>query len=135
MLGAVDQVGIAVAVWPEIGLLTLAVFIGGWLVVGGVIRIVGALANRHVPYWWLVLAVGLIEVPLGIWAPSPGNDARDPDHDHRPLVDRHGDLADRDRLRAPASSRSGCARSGAPRAAGCDVSSAILDEQLQDGGR
>lgn len=61
-------VGIAVAVWPKIGLLTLAVFIGGWLVVAGVIRIVGAFANRHVPYWWLVLAVGLIEVPIGIWA-------------------------------------------------------------------
>jgi uncharacterized membrane protein HdeD (DUF308 family) len=69
VLGAVGiGVGIAVTVWPEIGLLTLAVFIGGWLVVGGVIRIVGALANRHVPYWWLVLAIGLIEVPLGIWA-------------------------------------------------------------------
>ena len=69
VLGAVGiGVGIAIAVWPEIGLLTLAVFIGGWLVVSGVIRIVGALANRQVPFWWLVLAVGLIEVPLGIWA-------------------------------------------------------------------
>ena len=60
--------GIAVIVWPEIGLLTLAVFIGAWFVVSGVLRIIGALANRHVPYWWLVLIVGAIEVPLGVWA-------------------------------------------------------------------
>jgi uncharacterized membrane protein HdeD (DUF308 family) len=69
VLGAIGiGVGIAVTLWPEIGLLTLAVFIGAWFVVSGVIRIVGALANRHVPYWWLVLTVGLLEVPLGIWA-------------------------------------------------------------------
>lgn len=60
--------GIAVIVWPEIGLLTLAVFIGAWFVVSGALRIIGALANRHVPYWWLVLIVGLVEVPLGLWA-------------------------------------------------------------------
>jgi uncharacterized membrane protein HdeD (DUF308 family) len=28
---------------------------------------VGALANRHVPYWWLILGLGLVEVPIGIW--------------------------------------------------------------------
>jgi Short repeat of unknown function (DUF308) len=69
ILGALGVLaGVVLIAWPEIGLVTLAVFIGSWFVVSGVIRVVGALANRHVPYWWLVLAVGLIEVPLGIWA-------------------------------------------------------------------
>jgi uncharacterized membrane protein HdeD (DUF308 family) len=69
ILGGLGVVaGVVLIAWPEIGLVTLAIFIGSWFVVSGVIRVVGALANRHVPYWWLVLAVGLIEVPLGIWA-------------------------------------------------------------------
>jgi uncharacterized membrane protein HdeD (DUF308 family) len=69
ILGAIGMItGAVVIFWPEIGLLTLAVFIGAWFVVSGVLRIIGAIANRHVPYWWLVLVVGLIEVPLGVWA-------------------------------------------------------------------
>jgi uncharacterized membrane protein HdeD (DUF308 family) len=69
VLGGVGAAaGVVVIVWPEIGLLTLAVFVGCWFVVGGVLRIVGAIANRHVPYWWLVLVVGVLEVPLGLWA-------------------------------------------------------------------
>ncbi len=32
------------------------------------LHIVGALANRQAPHWWLVLILGVIETPLGIWA-------------------------------------------------------------------
>ena len=60
--------GIALLVWPGRGLYTLAVFIGIFVVVSGVIHIVGAIVNRHAPNWWLVLILGLIEVPIGIWA-------------------------------------------------------------------
>jgi len=60
--------GIALLVWPGRGLYVLAVFIGAWIVVSGVLHIVGALANRWAPHWWLVLILGIIEVPLGIWA-------------------------------------------------------------------
>jgi len=60
--------GIALLVWPDRGLYTLAVFIGIWVVVSGLLHIVGAFVNRHAPYWWLVLVFGLIEVPIGIWA-------------------------------------------------------------------
>jgi uncharacterized membrane protein HdeD (DUF308 family) len=60
--------GIALLVWPGKGLYTLAVFIGIFVVVSGVIHIVGAIVNRHAPEWWLVLALGLIEVPIGVWA-------------------------------------------------------------------
>lgn len=60
--------GIALLVWPDRGLYVLAAFIGIWIVVSGFLHIVGAFVNRHVPYWWLVLVLGLIEVPIGIWA-------------------------------------------------------------------
>ena len=42
--------------------------IGIFVVVSGLIHIVGAIVNRHAPNWWLVLILGLIEVPIGIWA-------------------------------------------------------------------
>jgi uncharacterized membrane protein HdeD (DUF308 family) len=60
--------GIVLLAWPERGLYTLAVFIGVWLVASGLLHIVGAFANRSAPFWWLVLVMGLIETPLGIWA-------------------------------------------------------------------
>jgi uncharacterized membrane protein HdeD (DUF308 family) len=60
--------GIALLVWPGKGLYTLAIFIGIFVVVSGVVHIVGAIVNRHAPQWWLVLVLGLIEVPIGIWA-------------------------------------------------------------------
>lgn len=60
--------GIALLVWPDRGLYVLAVFIGAWIIVSGVMHIVGALANRQAPHWWLVLILGVIETPLGIWA-------------------------------------------------------------------
>jgi uncharacterized membrane protein HdeD (DUF308 family) len=60
-------VGIAFLAWPEPTLLTLAIFIGAWIVVSGLFTIVGAIANRHdVPMWWLFLIFGIVEVPLGI---------------------------------------------------------------------
>jgi uncharacterized membrane protein HdeD (DUF308 family) len=61
-------VGIGLIAIPDKGLLTLGAFVGIWIVMSGLLHIVGALANRHVPSWWLVLAFGLIEVPIGIGA-------------------------------------------------------------------
>jgi uncharacterized membrane protein HdeD (DUF308 family) len=60
--------GIALLVWPDRGLYVLALFVGIWIVVSGLLHIVGAFVNRHAPHWWLVLILGLIEVPIGIWA-------------------------------------------------------------------
>ena len=60
--------GIVLLAWPDRGLYTLAVFVGAWIVVSGLLHIVGAFVNRHAPSWWLVLVLGLIEVPIGIWA-------------------------------------------------------------------
>jgi uncharacterized membrane protein HdeD (DUF308 family) len=60
--------GIVLLAWPDRGLYTLAVFFGAWLVALGVLHIVGAFVNRSAPFWWLVLALGLLEIPIGIWA-------------------------------------------------------------------
>jgi hypothetical protein len=60
--------GIALLVWPDRGLYVLAVFVGIFVITSGVLHIVGAFVNRHAPHWWLVLVLGLIEVPIGVWA-------------------------------------------------------------------
>jgi uncharacterized membrane protein HdeD (DUF308 family) len=60
--------GIALLVWPEIGLLTLAVVIGARILAGGILLLVGAIGSRGLPWWWMMLVLGLIQVPLGIWA-------------------------------------------------------------------
>jgi uncharacterized membrane protein HdeD (DUF308 family) len=60
--------GIVLLAWPGRGLYTLAVFIGAWLVASGLLHIIGAFTNRTAPLWWLVLIMGLIETPIGIWA-------------------------------------------------------------------
>jgi uncharacterized membrane protein HdeD (DUF308 family) len=60
--------GIVLLAWPDRGLYTLGVFVGIFVVSSGLLHIVGAFVNRHAPTWWLVLILGVIEVPLGIWA-------------------------------------------------------------------
>ncbi len=66
--------GIAIIVWPEPGIVAVAIFLGAWLVVSGTIAISGAFAVRPVlPYWWLLLLFGLLEIPLGVLAlANPG---------------------------------------------------------------
>jgi uncharacterized membrane protein HdeD (DUF308 family) len=60
--------GIVLLAWPDRGLYTLGVFVGIWVVSSGLLHIVGAFVNRQAPLWWLVLLLGVIEVPIGIWA-------------------------------------------------------------------
>jgi uncharacterized membrane protein HdeD (DUF308 family) len=61
--------GVAIIVWPSPGLLAVAIFLGAWLIVMGTIAIAGAFAARRVlPGWWLLLILGLLEVPLGVLA-------------------------------------------------------------------
>src|SRR6201991_5081560 len=66
--------GVLLIVWPEPGVLAVAVVLGAWLIVMGTITISGAFAARKVlPNWWLLLIVGLLEVPLGVLAlANPG---------------------------------------------------------------
>ena len=66
--------GVLIIVWPEPGLLAVAVVLGAWLVVMGTFAIAGAFAVRELmPNWWLLLVVGLLEIPLGVLAlANPG---------------------------------------------------------------
>jgi uncharacterized membrane protein HdeD (DUF308 family) len=61
--------GVAIIVWPSPGLVAVAVFLGAWLIVSGTINITGAFAARRLmPNWWLLLILGLLEIPLGVLA-------------------------------------------------------------------
>jgi len=66
--------GIAIIVWPGPGITAVAIFLGAWLIVSGTLAISGAFATRRVlPNWWLLLILGLLEVPLGVLAlANPG---------------------------------------------------------------
>jgi len=66
--------GVAIIVWPGPGIVAVAIFLGAWLIVGGTLAISGAFAARHVvPDWWLLLILGLVEIPLGVLAlANPG---------------------------------------------------------------
>jgi uncharacterized membrane protein HdeD (DUF308 family) len=48
--------------------------LGAWLIVSGTIAIAGSFAAREVlPNWWLLLIIGLLEIPLGVLAlANPG---------------------------------------------------------------
>lgn len=66
--------GITIIVWPEPSLTVLGIFLDSWLIVIGTIPISVAFAARLVlPDWWLLLLLGLAEVPLGVLAlAAPG---------------------------------------------------------------
>lgn len=60
--------------WPGPGVLAVAIFLGAWLIVSGTLAITGAFAARRLlPDWWLLLILGLLEIPLGVLAlAAPG---------------------------------------------------------------
>ena len=66
--------GILIIVWPSPGIVAVAIVLGSWLIVSGGLAISAAFAARSVlPDWWLVLILGLLEVPLGVLAlATPG---------------------------------------------------------------
>jgi uncharacterized membrane protein HdeD (DUF308 family) len=61
--------GVVIIAWPSPSLIVLGIFLGSWLIVVGTLTIAGAFAARRVmPDWWLLLLIGLAEVPLGVLA-------------------------------------------------------------------
>jgi uncharacterized membrane protein HdeD (DUF308 family) len=65
--GAQLAVGIAFVAWPTVSLLTLAIFIGAWVVVQGIFDVTGAISRREqVKLWWLFLIGGIVEIALGL---------------------------------------------------------------------
>ena len=66
--------GLLIIVWPDPGVAFVAIVLGAWLIVVGTISISGAFAARRLlPNWWLLLVLGLVELPLGVLAlANPG---------------------------------------------------------------
>jgi uncharacterized membrane protein HdeD (DUF308 family) len=61
--------GIVIIAWPRPGVTAVAIMLGAWLIVGGTTTVSGAFATRQIlPIWWLVLILGLLEIPLGVLA-------------------------------------------------------------------
>src|SRR3954465_15667386 len=66
--------GIVIIAWPSPGVTAVAIGLGAGLIVGGTIPRSGAFAARRIlPGWWLLLILGLLEIPLGVLAlANPG---------------------------------------------------------------
>lgn len=61
--------GIAIIALPDPGVTAVAIFLGAWLIASGTLAVSGALAARRLlPIWWLLLILGLLEIPLGVLA-------------------------------------------------------------------
>jgi uncharacterized membrane protein HdeD (DUF308 family) len=66
--------GVLIIVWPKPGLLAVAIVLAAWLIIMGTLAVSGAFAARNIlPNWWLLLIIGLLEIPLGVLAlANPG---------------------------------------------------------------
>jgi hypothetical protein len=69
LLGLVEVgVGVAVWIWPDPTLLVVAAYIGWLLLFRGTMSITGSIAGRRfVPYWGLILVVGILEVAASVY--------------------------------------------------------------------
>ncbi len=62
-------VGVGIFFAPLYTLLFIAVFVGIWLVLTGIVDVIGSISvHRTLSFWWLYLVRGIIAIPLGIWA-------------------------------------------------------------------
>jgi uncharacterized membrane protein HdeD (DUF308 family) len=65
--------GIVLLVWPHPTLYVVAVLVGWYLVVMGIVHFVQALFHTADRYWWAGLLLGLVELLIGSWAATyPG---------------------------------------------------------------
>jgi uncharacterized membrane protein HdeD (DUF308 family) len=60
--------GVLTFVWPAITLYVVALLTAWYLIVFGIIHLVGALAGPKLSYWWTQLVLGAAELALGVWA-------------------------------------------------------------------
>jgi uncharacterized membrane protein HdeD (DUF308 family) len=66
-------IGVVAIAWPQPTLYVIAVLIGWYLVIMGIVHFVVALFHTHQQYWWAGLVLGLFEFLIGAWAASyPG---------------------------------------------------------------
>jgi uncharacterized membrane protein HdeD (DUF308 family) len=60
--------GIGTFFWPDITLYVVSILVAWYLIIFGIIHLVGALAGPKVHYWWTQLLLGVAELALGVWA-------------------------------------------------------------------
>jgi uncharacterized membrane protein HdeD (DUF308 family) len=60
--------GILTFVWPDVTLYVVSILVAWYLIIFGVVHLVGALAGPKLSYWWTQLVLGVAELVLGVWA-------------------------------------------------------------------
>jgi uncharacterized membrane protein HdeD (DUF308 family) len=60
--------GILTFVWPAITLYVVSILVAWYLIIFGIMHLVGALAGPKLRYWWTQLLLGVAELVLGVWA-------------------------------------------------------------------
>jgi uncharacterized membrane protein HdeD (DUF308 family) len=60
--------GVIAFIWPAITLFVLSVVLSWFLVIMGVMHVIGALAGPKRVWWWMTLLLGVAEFLLGAWA-------------------------------------------------------------------
>jgi uncharacterized membrane protein HdeD (DUF308 family) len=60
--------GIITFAWPGRTLYVVAIFVAWYLIIFGIMHLVGALAGPKVSWWWTQLLLGVAELVLGVWA-------------------------------------------------------------------
>ena len=65
--------GIMTFVWPAITLYVVALLVAWYLIIFGIMHLVGALAGPKLAYWWTQLLLGVAELVLGCGRSAPGS--------------------------------------------------------------
>jgi uncharacterized membrane protein HdeD (DUF308 family) len=60
--------GITTFVWPAITLYVVSILVAWYLIIFGIMHLVGALAGPKLGWWWTQLVLGVAELALGVWA-------------------------------------------------------------------
>jgi uncharacterized membrane protein HdeD (DUF308 family) len=60
--------GIGTFVWPGVTLYVVSIFVAWYLIVFGIVHLIGALAGPKLAWWWTGLLLGAAELVLGVWA-------------------------------------------------------------------
>ncbi len=60
--------GIGTFVWPGVTLYVVSIFVAWYLIVFGIVHLIGALAGPKLSWWWTGLLLGIAELVLGVWA-------------------------------------------------------------------
>ena len=60
--------GILTFVWPGVTLYVVSMLAAWYLIVFGIVHLIGALAGPKPAWWWTGLLLGAAELVLGVWA-------------------------------------------------------------------